>query len=221
MLPRYSPETYVDFHQPEPRAKMLAALKSVGGQLGRACPLWIHGKPVTTTDTFTSVSPADPSRVVGVISKANVDLAEKAVRCAADHFKTWSRVAPEVRARVLIKAAAIMRRRVYELSAWECYEVSKSWLEAYADVCEAIDFLEFYGREMMRLGGAQPCTPYPGEENEVRYISLGVGVVIPPWNFPLAICGNDVGGAGGREYGVPQAGEHFAGDGFLAGGDPA
>jgi 1-pyrroline-5-carboxylate dehydrogenase len=188
MLPPYSPEAYVDFNLPEPRAKMLAALESVRGQLGRVCPLWIQGKPVTTSDTFNSISPADPTRVVGVISKANVDLAEKAVRCAADRFKTWSRVAHEVRARVLIKAAAIMRRRVYELSAWECYEVSKSWLEAYADVCEAIDFLEFYGREMIRLGGSHPTTPYPGEENEVRYIPLGVGVVIPPWNFPLAIC---------------------------------
>ena len=188
MLPPYSPETYVDFNQAEPRAKMLAALESVRRQLGRACPLWIDGQPVTTTESFTSISPADPTRVVGVISKASVDLAEKAVRCAAERFKTWSRVEPEVRARVLIKAAAIMRRWIYELSAWECFEVSKSWLEAYGDVCEAIDFLEFYGREMIRLGGPQPCTPYPGEENEVRYIPLGVGVVIPPWNFPLAIC---------------------------------
>ncbi len=188
MLPPYAPEPYVDFNQAEPRAKMLAALEGVRGQLGRACPLWIHGKPVTTAETFPSISPADPNRVVGVISKANVDLAEKAVRCAADHFRSWHRVDPDVRARVLIKAAAIMRRRVFELSAWECYEVSKSWIEAYGDVCEAIDFLEFYGREMMRRGGSQPVTPYPGEENEVRYIPLGVGVVIPPWNFPLAIC---------------------------------
>jgi len=188
MLPPYSPEPYVDFSQAEPRAKMLAALESVRGQLGRACPLWIQGKPVTTADTFNSISPADPSRVVGVASKANIDLAEKAVRGAADRFKTWNRVASEVRARVLLKAAAIMRLRLYELAAWECYEVSKSWIEAYGDVCEAIDFLEFYGREMIRLGGPQPCTAYPGEENEVRYIPLGVGVVIPPWNFPLAIC---------------------------------
>jgi 1-pyrroline-5-carboxylate dehydrogenase len=77
---------------------------------------------------------------------------------------------------------------VYELSAWMCFEQSKSWIEAYADACETIDFLEFYAREMMRLGGAQPVTPFPGEENEVRYIPLGVGAVIPPWNFPLAIC---------------------------------
>jgi len=83
-----------------------------------------------------------------------------------------------------------MRRRIYELSAWMCFEESKSWIEAYADTCEAIDFLEFYGREMIRLGGPQPVTPFPGEDNELRYIPLGVGVVIPPWNFPLAItCG--------------------------------
>lgn len=81
-----------------------------------------------------------------------------------------------------------MRRRIYELSAWMCFEESKSWIEAYADTCETIDFLEFYGREMIRLGGPQPVTPFPGEDNEVRYIPLGVGVVIPPWNFPLAIC---------------------------------
>ena len=81
-----------------------------------------------------------------------------------------------------------MKRRVYEFSAWMVYETSKSWIEAYADTCEAIDFLAFYGREMMRLKGAHPVTPFAGEENELRYMPLGVGVVIPPWNFPLAIC---------------------------------
>lgn len=187
MLPAYSPESYVDFTQPGPRDRMLAALEQVRGKLGRAYPLWIGGKAVTTDQMFTSTSPADPDRVVGVMSKATVDHADKAIRTAAEAFKSWSRVCPDVRARVLIKGAAIMRRRLYELSAWECFEESKSWIEAYADVCEAIDFLEFYGREMMRLGGSHPTTPYPGEENEVRYIPLGVGVVIPPWNFPLAI----------------------------------
>jgi len=99
-------------------------------------------------------------------------------------------VEPATRARILFKAAAIMRRRIYELAAWMCFEESKSWIEAYADACEAIDFLEFYGREMIRLGGPQPVTPFPGEDNELRYIPLGVGIIIPPWNFPLAItCG--------------------------------
>jgi len=188
MLPPYSPEPYVDFQQAEPRAKMLAALDRVKGELGTSYPIWIDGKPLTTSETFPSVSPADPGRVVGVLSKANADLADRAVRAAAEAFKSWSCIEPEVRARVLIKSAAIIRRRLYEFSAWLCFEQSKSWIEAYADVCEAIDFLEFYGREMMRLGGSHPTTPYPGEENEVRYIPLGVGVVIPPWNFPLAIC---------------------------------
>jgi 1-pyrroline-5-carboxylate dehydrogenase len=187
MFPPYSPEPYVDFHQDEPRQKMLVALKKVADELGRTYPLWINGEPVTSGETFDSVSPADPDRVVGTVAKANADLADKAVRSAAETFKTWSRVDPDARARILMKAAAIMRRRVYELSAWMCYETSKSWIEAYADVCESIDFLDFYGREMMRLKGSHPVTPFPGEENDLRYIPLGVGLVIPPWNFPLAI----------------------------------
>jgi 1-pyrroline-5-carboxylate dehydrogenase len=187
MLTQYSPESYVDFNQPEPRAKMLAALEQVRSQLGRTFPLWVDGKPVTTPETFTSTSPADPNRVVGVMSKANADIADRAVRSASLRFTEWSRVDPEVRARVLLRAAAIMRRRVYEFSAWMCYEISKSWIEAYADTCEAIDFMEFYAREAMRLAGSHPTTPQPGEENEIRYIPLGVGVVIPPWNFALAI----------------------------------
>ncbi|MEK6799228.1 MAG: L-glutamate gamma-semialdehyde dehydrogenase [Planctomycetota bacterium] len=195
MLPPYTPEPYVDFSLPGPRDKMSAALEQVRGRLRGSYPLWIDGQPVPTAATFTSVSPADPDRVVGMISQANADQARTAIQTAAEAYKTWSRVEPDARARILLKAAAIMRRRVYELAAWQCFEVSKSWLEAYADVCEAVDFLEFYGREMMRLGGSHPVTPYPGEENEVRYVPLGVGVIIPPWNFPLAICTGMTGAA--------------------------
>lgn len=189
MLPPFVPEPYVDFDQDEPRIEMLAALKKVGGKLGSTYAIWIDGHAVTPGETFSSVSPADPDRVVGTVAKAGVDLADKAVRSAAEAFKEWSRYEPDARARILIKASHIMRRRCYELAAWQCFEESKSWIEAYGDVCEAIDFLAFYGREMMRLGGSHPVTPFPGEENEVRYMPLGVGVVIPPWNFPLAICG--------------------------------
>lgn len=187
MLMPYQPEHYVDFSQPEPRSRMIAALEHVRSQLGRTYPLWVDGKPITTSETFSSTSPADPTRVVGVMSKSNADIADRAVRAASQRFADWSRVEPEARARILLKAAAIMRRRVYEFSAWMCYEISKSWIEAYADTCEAIDFMEFYAREAIRLGGSHPTTPYPGEENEVRYIPLGVGAVIPPWNFALAI----------------------------------
>ena len=188
MLTPFAPEPYVDFSQDGPRSAMLAALKSVEGQLGRKYPLYIDGEPVTTSDNIVSTSPADPDRVVGTVAKASPALADKAVHTAAEKFREWSRWDPDARARILIKAAAIMRRRVYEVTAWMCYETSKSWIEGYADACEAIDFLDFYGREMMRLKGAHPVTPFAGEENEYRYVPLGVGVVIPPWNFPLAIC---------------------------------
>lgn len=188
MLQPYRPEPYVNFAETGPREKMLAALADVRSQLGKKYPLWIGDQKIHTDKTIDSIMPADPSTVVGHVAKANRDHAEQAMKVAVETFKTWSRVDPETRARVLFKAAAIMRRRVYELSAWMCFEVSKSWLEAYADVCETIDFLDFYGREMIRLGGPQPVTPFPGEDNELRYMPLGVGVVIPPWNFPLAIC---------------------------------
>lgn len=188
MLIQYRPEPYVDFSQPEPRERMLAALKDVRGRLGRKYPLRIGGERIMTDKTIDSVMPTDFKTVVGHVAKASREHAEKALQVAGETFRTWSRVEPETRARILFKAAAIMRRRVYELSAWMCFEESKGWLEAYADTCEAIDFLEFYGREMVRLGGPQAVTPWPGEDNELRYMPLGVGVIIPPWNFPLAIC---------------------------------
>lgn len=188
MLSPYRPEPYVNFSESEPRQKMQAALDLVRGQLGASYPLRIGDQRVETRDRIQSLMPANPGVVVGAASKATMEHAEQAIRVAAEAFKTWRKVDAETRARILFKAAAIMRRRVYELSAWMCFEVSKSWLEAYADVCETIDFLDFYGREAIRLGGAQPVTPYPGEDNELRYQPLGVGVVIPPWNFPLAIC---------------------------------
>ncbi|MCK6484767.1 MAG: L-glutamate gamma-semialdehyde dehydrogenase [Phycisphaerae bacterium] len=188
MFTPYAPETYVNFSASEPRQKMLAALKLVESQLGRTYPLRIGGRKVETSKTFTSINPANYKQVVGVMSKAGTEQAEAAIAAADAAFKTWRRVPPDERARYLVKAAAIMRRRIYEFSAWMCYEESKPWIEAYADTCEAIDFMEFYAREMVRLGGSHPTTPWPGEENEVRYIALGVGVVIPPWNFPLAIC---------------------------------
>ncbi len=195
MLTPYRPEPYVNFAEPEPRQKMLAALAEVRGQLGRTYPLRIGPERIETSQRIASYMPARSDTVVGSVGKASREQAEQAIRVAAAAFQTWRKVDHETRARVLLKAAAIMRRRIYELAAWMCFEVSKSWIEAYADVCEAIDFLDFYAREMLRLGGPQPVTPYPGEENELRYIPLGVGVVIPPWNFPLAICTGMTGAA--------------------------
>jgi 1-pyrroline-5-carboxylate dehydrogenase len=187
MLTPFQNEPHADFTQEEPRRRMLAALQEVESQLGRHYPLRIGGECVRTAETIVSRNPARPAQVVGYAARATPELADRAVRVAYEAFPLWSRTDPDARARYLLKAAAILRRRIYEFCAWLTYEVSKSWPEAYADVAEAIDFLEFYAREMMRLRGAHPTTPYPGEENEVRYIPLGVGVVISPWNFPLAI----------------------------------
>ncbi|MCB9849102.1 MAG: L-glutamate gamma-semialdehyde dehydrogenase [Phycisphaerales bacterium] len=187
MLPPYRPESYVDFTQDDHKARMLDAIHAVSSQLGKSYSLRIGGKDIQTNDRITSICPAATDQIVGQVASATAQHAEQAVEIAYHTFKMWSRVEPDTRARILAKAAAIMRRRIYELSAWMCFEVSKSWIEAYAGVCEAIDFLEFYAREMMRLSGGHPTTPYAGEENEVRYIPLGVCVVIPPWNFPLAI----------------------------------
>ena len=195
MLTPYRPEPYVNFAEQEPRQKMLAALADVKSKLGRTYPLRIGEKKITTPQTIKSIAPGAKDTVVGLVGKASPEHAEQAIHAATAAFKTWSRVDPDVRAKVLFKAAAIMRRRVYELAAWMCYEVSKSWIEGYADACEAVDFLDFYAREMVRLGGPQPVTPIAGEDNELRYIPLGVHVVIPPWNVPLAICTGMTGAA--------------------------
>jgi len=187
MLSPYSPEPYVDFSEAAPRQKMLDALKLVESQLGRTYPLRIGGRKVETSGRIESFNPSKSDQLVGSVSRAGLEEALSAINAADQAFRSWSRVPPDVRARYLLKAAQIIRRRIYEFSAWMVYEVSKSWIEAYADTAECIDFLEFYGREMMRLGGSHPTTPSPGEETDVRYIPLGVGIAIPPWNFPLAI----------------------------------
>ncbi len=184
----FANEPYVDFTQSGPREAMRAALEQVRGALGRTYPLRIGGRSVETGRTIRSLNPGKTDETVGLVASAGAAEAEQALAAATDAFATWSRVPPEVRAGYLVKAAAILRRRIYEFAAWMCFEESKPWAEAYADAAEAIDFLEFYARQMVRLGGPQPTTPFPGEENEVRYIPLGAGVVIPPWNFPLAIC---------------------------------
>ncbi len=187
MLAPFQNEPLTDFSKPENVQAFQAALDKVRSELGRTYPIIIGGERIETSETFDSINPANPSQVVGRFAKATPELARKAVEAAAEAFETWKRIPPETRARYLLKAAAIMRRRKHEFSAWMVYEVGKSWVEADADTAEAIDMLEFYAREMMRLGGSQPVVPYPGREADLRYIPLGVGVVIPPWNFPNAI----------------------------------
>jgi 1-pyrroline-5-carboxylate dehydrogenase len=190
MLYEFQNEPVADFSDPAVRKRMEKSIAEVEGTLGAAYPLIIDGKPVHTERTFDSINPSQKDQIVGTFAKADKALAERAIEVAAERFGSWRTVAPLERARILWKAARIMRRRIFELTAIEILEESKNYSEGYADVAEAIDFLEFYGREMVRLGGSQPVGSCPGEENNLYNIPLGVGVTIPPWNFPMAIlCG--------------------------------
>ncbi|WP_018131576.1 L-glutamate gamma-semialdehyde dehydrogenase [Effusibacillus pohliae] len=180
-------EPFTNFADPANKQAMQAALAKVKSELGKEYPLVIGGEKIFTEKKVKSINPGNLDEVVGIQSQADRNLAEKAIQVALETFKTWQYVDPETRAGYLFKAAAVMRRRKFEFAAWMVYEVGKNWAEADADVAEAIDFMEFYGREMIRLGGPQPLVPLPGEDNRLYYIPLGVGIIIPPWNFPLAI----------------------------------
>jgi 1-pyrroline-5-carboxylate dehydrogenase len=162
-------------------------LKTVESQFSREYPLYIDGKDVKTGDFLKSYNPSQKDQAVGAFHKAGKKEVDLALEAGLRAFESWKNVDPKERAIVLFKAAEIMRRRRHELSAWMVMEESKNWNEADGETAEAIDFLEFYGREMLRYSERQPVAPVPGEYNELVYIPLGVGVVIPPWNFPLAI----------------------------------
>src|SRR6266576_153565 len=177
----------IDFSKEENRKAQIEALEQVKSELGRTYPLVIGGKKIMNEDTFTSLNPSHPDQVIGHFSRATVEQANEAVQAAVDAFESWKRVPAEERAGYLFAAADLMRERRFEFNAWMIYEVGKSWPEADGDTAEAIDFLEFYAREMIRLAGEQPLVRIEGEENELVYIPLGVGAVIPPWNFPGAI----------------------------------
>jgi 1-pyrroline-5-carboxylate dehydrogenase len=184
----FANEPFTDFSDAENAAAFQAALdKTLAGfpVVGR---LWIDGEDREGgAGTFESTDPSLTSRVVANCAKADRDDALAAIAGAHKAFGDWSRRSAEERAEYLFKAARIMRLRKHEFSAQMVYEVGKSWAEADGDTAEAIDFIEFYAREALRYASKQPITPYPGEDNELVYIPLGVGAVIPPWNFPLAI----------------------------------
>jgi 1-pyrroline-5-carboxylate dehydrogenase len=184
---KFSNEPLVDFSKPDNRRAMEEALKKVAGGFGREYPMYIDGQVVTTAEKRSSTNPSHPSQVIGVFQTATAEMAARAIEAAHRAFDSWKRVPAEERAECLFCAARSLRECKFEMSALMCYEAGKTWPEADADTAEAIDFCEFYAREMMRLGGPQPLTPVKGENNYQVYIPLGVGVVIPPWNFPCAI----------------------------------
>jgi 1-pyrroline-5-carboxylate dehydrogenase len=187
-LPAFQNEPITDFSAPANRRAMDEALAKVRAQLGREYDLSIAGERLQTGDLLRSVNPSNPREVVGVHHRATAELARRAVDSAYAYFPEWSATPEEERIRLLMRAADIVRRRKLEFDAWLVLEAGKPWPEADADVSEAIDFCEYYAREMQRLSGPQPpAVQLPGERGELRYLPLGVGVVIPPWNFPLAI----------------------------------
>ncbi|MGA7820251.1 MAG: L-glutamate gamma-semialdehyde dehydrogenase [Candidatus Sulfotelmatobacter sp.] len=180
-------EPFYDFRHEDNARKMRAAIERVRGQLGREYDLIIGGKRVKTTDKIKSLNPSKPSQIVGIHQKAGKEQVEPAMQAALKAFATWSRTSVEERASLLFRAADRLRDRKMDYMAWLVFEVSKNWAEADADISEAIDFCEFYAREALRFAKVEPPVQMPGEHDSLMYIPLGVGAVIPPWNFPCAI----------------------------------
>jgi 1-pyrroline-5-carboxylate dehydrogenase len=180
-------EPFFDFTKEENARKMRAAIERVRGQFGREYDLIIGGQRVKTADKIKSLNPAKPSQVVGIHQKAGKEHVEPAMSAALKAFATWKRTPLEARASLLFRTADLLRDRKMDFMAWLVFEVSKNWAEADADISETIDFCEFYAREALRLSKAETPVQMPGEHDSLTYIPLGVGAVIPPWNFPCAI----------------------------------
>jgi 1-pyrroline-5-carboxylate dehydrogenase len=186
-VPPFKNETYVDFSDPAIRSLQEKALAQVTRKLGKDYPLVIAGKKVVTKDWIVSTNPAHPTQVIGRFAEGTRKLVDRAITSAAEAFEEWKQWSPEDRAEILFKAAAIARKKRYEINAWMILEVGKNWAEADGDTAEGIDFLEYYGRQMLERAGPQPVVNNKGERGYMEYLPLGVGLVIPPWNFPFAI----------------------------------
>lgn len=187
MVSEFRNEPLTDFTQEANRSAQLEALRRVRSRLGREYDLIIGGKRVQSRKRFNSINPADRSEIIGTFQGASAERAAEAVDAATRAFSSWKRFSAEHRADLLFRVAELLRGRRLEMNAWMMLEVGKTWGEADADTAEAIDFCEFYAREALRYAEPQPLVPLAGETNELRYLPLGAGGVIAPWNFPCAI----------------------------------
>ena len=185
--PDFANEAFQNFSKPEAQEEMKKALADVQKGYGKEYDLVIGGKHLKAPDQFASHNPSNPEEIVGLFQLGTPDIGTKAIETAQKAFETWKYTPAEKRAEFCFKIADKLREKRALFSAWLTLEAGKSWVEADADTAEAIDLVEFYGHEVLRYGGEQPITPVPNEKNELRYIPLGVGIVIPPWNFPVAI----------------------------------
>jgi 1-pyrroline-5-carboxylate dehydrogenase len=182
-------EPSVDFSNPDNTRRMRNALEKVRNELGREYDLVIGGRRIKTEEKTKSLNPAKPSEVVGVFSTAGAAEVEPAMQAALKAFQTWKYTSVEERTNLLFRVSHLLRERKFELMAWMVFEVGKNWPEADGDIAELIDFCDFYALEALRLSKAETPVQLPGERDWLRYIPLGVGAVIPPWNFPAAIMG--------------------------------
>ncbi len=186
----YENAPLTNFADQENQDKMRRALSEMRARLGKEYPLVINGEKVFTGKTIASINPSSPDTVVGAVAEAGIPEAERAVRAARDAFEKWRWTPFEERAQLLERAAAIMERRRFELSALEVFEVGKPWTEADGDIREAIDFCLFYAQQMRLIDRPRLTQQVPGEESYYHYWPRGVAFVVAPWNFPLAIlCG--------------------------------
>ena len=186
----YENAPLVNFVYEQNQDRMREALAHVRTQLGQKYPLVINGEKVWTEKTIASINPSSPEDVVGHVAEAGIPEAERAVKAARDAFEKWSRTSFETRCRLLERAADIMHRRRFELSALEVFEVGKAWAEADGDIREAMDFCRFYAHQMRLIGRPRLTQHVLGEESYQHYWPRGVALIIAPWNFPMAIlCG--------------------------------
>ncbi|SMQ81482.1 delta-1-pyrroline-5-carboxylate dehydrogenase [Bacillus sp. OV166] len=183
----YKHEQFTDFSVEENKKEFEAALSFVNSQLEKEYPLIIGGKRITTEAKIVSINPAKKEEVIGRVSKADQKLAENAMQAALTSFESWKKEDAENRAEILFRAASIIRKRKHEFSSYLVKEAGKPWREADADTAEAIDFLEYYARQMVELKDGAQVKSSEGEVNSYNYIPLGVGIIISPFNFPLAI----------------------------------
>ncbi|WP_068674810.1 L-glutamate gamma-semialdehyde dehydrogenase [Oceanobacillus sp. Castelsardo] len=193
MVLPFKHEPFTDFKDEINREEFKLALKKVEGELGKVYPLIINGEKVYTEDQLASVNPANKKQVIGSVAKATKEHVDQAYAAALESFKSWRKMSIHARADILFRAAAIVRRRKHEFSAWLVYEAGKPWDQADGDTAEGIDFLEYYGRQILELSQGKTLNNRKNEHNSYFYQPMGPGVVIPPWNFAFAIvCGTTV-----------------------------
>lgn len=178
-LTDFTDETHIDTYR--------AALRDVEPRLGGDHPLVIGGQPVETGRWMESHNPFRAEQLIGRTAAAGTADVDQALNAGWEAFRPWAARDMAERAGLVRKLAAVMRRRRFELAAWMSFEAAKNFSEADADVAEAIDFCEYYASQALPLAEPLPTYAYPGEDNRTTLVPLGTGVVISPWNFPLAI----------------------------------